>query len=563
MWSHRDPAKRRSGVGNLFVKNLGKKIDNQALYDMFSDFGNIVSCKVETDDAGSSKGFGYVHFDSEEGAKTAVEKMNGKEVEGKQIYVGPFTSRKDRNSEGLMEQKFTNVYIKQLNPAVTDEKLKADFEKFGKTSSCTIMRNPKGVSRGFGFVNFVDHEAAVEAVKQMNDSTELAAEGKKLFVGRAMMRLERNAYLHRLFEGQYGQPGSAATRRGGNNLYVKNLDDAVTPDELRKFFAPSGTNGADSITSAVVMMEEKTGTSKGFGFVCFTSPEDAAKAVSAMNGVMLHGKPIYVALAQKKAQRHAQLSEQHAHSMMMMMMRPYMPPPGAFPPLFFPNVQHRMAPYQQGVRQGPPRGYYPNQTHHYQQAQLQGGQPQVGQQPYMQGGQQPYMQGGQQPYMQGGQQPYMQGAGGRAPGARRGPKPEGGAWSVPAAAGSPMVKFSSAARNQPSQVQAQLAQQQLAQQQQAQAQQAAIQPVLVAGGELSGLSEEEQKQMVGEKLYAQVQQVLPPQLCGKITGMLLESLGTKEVLGLLASPPNLEKRIAEARMVYEEHMKKVQGDVPN
>ena len=87
-------------------------------------------------------------------------------------------------------------------------------------------------------------------------------------------------------------------------MYVKNLDDSVDDDRLRKEFAPFGT-----ITSAKVMCED--GRSKGFGFVCFSSPEEATKAVTEMNGRIIVAKPLYVALAQRKEDRKAQLTAQY------------------------------------------------------------------------------------------------------------------------------------------------------------------------------------------------------------------------------------------------------------
>merc|ERR1711990_37203 len=82
-------------------------------------------------------------------------------------------------------------------------------------------------------------------------------------------------------------------RYQGVNLYVKNLDDSITDDILREHFSQFGT-----ITSAKVQM--------------MTDSElEGKKAVTEMNGRILVAKPLYVALAQRKEDRKAHLQQQY------------------------------------------------------------------------------------------------------------------------------------------------------------------------------------------------------------------------------------------------------------
>ncbi|KAF1776617.1 Nucleotide-binding alpha-beta plait domain [Phytophthora cactorum] len=486
MWSQRDPSLRKSGVGNIFVKNLDTSIDNKALYDTFSLFGNILSCKVAIDHTtGNSKGYGYVHYETAEAATEAIAKINGMLIAGTEVFNIP--------------------------TQWTDAELLKEFEPFGKVLSAVVMKdnaNPDH-NRGFGFVNYEESDAAHKAVEALNGKSYPAGEGMEteIYVGKAQKRSERERELRNKFEQLKME---RINKYQGVNLYVKNLDDQLSDDELREAFTECGT-----ITSSRVM-RDPNGNSRGFGFVCFSTPEEANKAVAEMNGKLISGKPVYVALAQRKEVRRAQLEAQQPSSALppmygaapMFYGQPGQLPPQARQGFMYPQqmmprgVQRGPMPYGARVPGAPAPGGYP-MPGYGMPMQQQRGQPRRG---------------------------------------RQGPGPQG---PQGAPANRRNFKYTANARNHP----ARDVPPQGVMPPAAPVQNAGPEPLTSAA--LAAASPEIQKNMIGERLYPLIHRQ-QPELAGKITGMLLE-MDNGELLHLLESPEALEAKIQEAMAVLEAH----------
>jgi polyadenylate-binding protein len=558
MWSHRDPSLRRSGVGNIFIKSLHKSIDNKAIYDTFSTFGNILSCKVACDEEGNSKGYGFVHFETEEAAQRAIEKVNGMLLNGKKVFVGKFIPRQERLREfGDSARKFTNVFVKNFGEDVDDDAFKDMLEKFGKILSCVVMKDSSGRSKGFGFVSFDEPESAEKCVTELNEH-ELES-GKKLFVGRAQKKAERQAELKRKYE---ALKMDRLRRYHGVNLYVKNCDDTVGDDGLREAFSEFG-----NITSAKIMTDEQ-GRSKGFGFVCFSNPEEATRAVTEMNGRLLGTKPLYVALAQRKEDRKAALASQYMQRLASMRM----PGTGAFGQVFAPGGTGFFVPAQVGPQGQPRPNYLPAAIPAQHQARPRW---QTAALPRPTGPSMPVgMMSGYRPAMVGpqrGPNPAMNVRAGGPRGAQPGFQMPAGAQMQQAATMQNQFVMAQQQQQRPQAIAAQAAgyrftqniRNPAAQQGQfpAQPQQENLsqQSIMVQGQEpltasmLAQAMPQEQKQMLGERLYPLIAQMYP-EAPGKVTGMLLEMDNT-ELLHMLESEESLKLKVEEAVSVLQHHQK--------
>lgn len=534
MYSHRDPSIRKSGTANIFIKNLDKAIDHKALHDTFSTFGNILSCKVATDPSGQSKGYGFVQFENEESAQNAIDKLNGMLINDKQVYVGHFLRKQEREPASHMT-KFNNVYVKNLSEATTEEDLKKVFGEYGTITSVIVMRDGDGKSKCFGFVNFEDTDDAAKAVEALNGTK---FDDKEWYVGKAMKKYERELELKGRFEQNMKE---TVDKYQGLNLYVKNLDDSIGDDKLRELFSEFGT-----ITSCKVM-RDPSGMSRGTGFVAFSTPEEASRALAEMNGRMVVSKPLYVALAQRKEERRARLQAQFSQmrpAAMAPSVAPRMPmyPPGApgigqqlfygqAPPAIIPpqagfGYQQQLMP---GMRPGgaPMPNFFMPMVQQGQQGQRPGGRRGVGS---VQQGHQPV------PLMQ--QQMLPRGRVYRYPPGRNmpdGPMSGVGGGMLPVPYDMTGMQLRDSPVGQPMAV-----------------------PALATA--LANATPEHQRMMLGESLYPLVDQ-LEHDAAAKVTGMLLE-MDQTEVLHLLESPEALKAKVEEAMEVLRNVAQQQQANSP-
>ena len=159
---------------NVYIKQILPEIDCATIEKFFRSFGNITSSITKQDSKGRT--FAFCNFESHDDAVKAIETLHGtqvKEITGdNEIYVQRAQNRSERLFE--LRQKFiqrqfgTNLYVRNFDQYFTSDDLKDLFSSYGEITSCKIMTDDKGTSRGFGFVSFTDVSAANKALQELN-----------------------------------------------------------------------------------------------------------------------------------------------------------------------------------------------------------------------------------------------------------------------------------------------------------------------------------------------------------------------------------------------------------
>uniref|UniRef100_A0A672GR75 RRM domain-containing protein n=1 Tax=Salarias fasciatus TaxID=181472 RepID=A0A672GR75_SALFA len=171
-------ANREKEFTNVYIKNFGKDMDDDRLKELFSKYGPTTSVCTMTDEDGVSKGFGFAWFKNHKDAQKAVDDLDGKMLNGRQLSVSRAQKRGDRQME--LKRKFepenldhgaryqgVNLYVHNLDSDMDEERLHRAFSPFGNITSIKVMMEGDHYKR-YDFVCFSCPKEATRAMTEMN-----------------------------------------------------------------------------------------------------------------------------------------------------------------------------------------------------------------------------------------------------------------------------------------------------------------------------------------------------------------------------------------------------------
>ncbi|CAB0030881.1 unnamed protein product [Trichogramma brassicae] len=148
---------------NLIINYLPQSMTEKELYSMFVTIGPVESCRVMKDyKTGYSYGFGFVNYAKAEDAATAINTLNGLQVQNKRLKV----SFARPSGEEIKE---TNLYVTNLPRNITEKQVEEIFNRFGRIVQKNILKDKlTGLPRGVAFVRYDKREEAQEAINHLH-----------------------------------------------------------------------------------------------------------------------------------------------------------------------------------------------------------------------------------------------------------------------------------------------------------------------------------------------------------------------------------------------------------
>uniref|UniRef100_A0A0N5AEK6 Heterogeneous nuclear ribonucleoprotein Q n=1 Tax=Syphacia muris TaxID=451379 RepID=A0A0N5AEK6_9BILA len=262
------PASGPNGAGyECYVGKIPKEVYEDTLIPLFEECGKIWDLRLMMDPlTGRNRGYAFVTFCEKSAAADAAKKYDGYEIlPGKNLKVNISVAN-------------TRLFIGNIPKSKSKEEILAEFKEHAEgVLNCIIYSSPDATenrkNRGFCFMDFCDHKSASDAKRKIH-SGKLRPWNIDLVVDWAEPQEEPDE----------------ETMSKVKVLYVRNLKEAVTEEQLKEMFSAHGE-------------VDRAKKIRDYAFIHFMEREPAIKAMEALNGTVLEGVAIDISLAKPQSDK--------------------------------------------------------------------------------------------------------------------------------------------------------------------------------------------------------------------------------------------------------------------
>ncbi|KAL9314931.1 hypothetical protein ACSQ67_020383 [Phaseolus vulgaris] len=255
----------------VFIGGLPRDVCEDDLRDLCEPVGDILEVRLMKDrDTGENKGYAFVAFKTKEVAQKAIEEIHSREFKGKTLRCS------------LSETKH-RLFIGNVPKTWTEDDFRKVIEGVGPgVENIELIKDPQNPSRnrGFAFVLYYNNACADYSRQKMSS---------------ASFKLDGNTPTVTWADPKNSPDHSASSQVKA--LYVKNIPENVTTDQLKELFRRHGE------VTKVVMPPGKAGGKRDFGFIHYAERSSALKAVKETEKYEIDGQLLEVVLAKPQADK--------------------------------------------------------------------------------------------------------------------------------------------------------------------------------------------------------------------------------------------------------------------
>ncbi|CAJ2501582.1 Uu.00g044350.m01.CDS01 [Anthostomella pinea] len=213
--------------------------------------------------------------DSSDESEAEVEKPEpSKKRKAEEEVETPFKKNK---TEEASADEYVTLFVGNLGWGVDDDSLYETFKECADLVSARVVTDAAMQrSRGFGYVDFSNHEAAKAAFEKMQG---YELEGRGLRLDPSLPRPARDDSTPNARANQRAQQHGDTVSPESDTLFVGNLPFEADEEMVSEFF-----NEVSEVQSLRLPTDQESGNRKGFGYVTFSSIEEAKKVFEAKNG---------------------------------------------------------------------------------------------------------------------------------------------------------------------------------------------------------------------------------------------------------------------------------------